>query len=115
MGDTETCTWTGASGTSYKYFVYELLHTFKKEQNGNYIYAKMVGKKWRPIYIGEGDLGERVSDNHHQAECIKSRNATHVHAHLNLKEQDRLDEEDDLLQNYPQAYKPKGCNEKTGG
>jgi hypothetical protein len=70
---------------------------------------------WIPIYIGEGDLGDRVSENHHKSNCIKVRGATHVHVHLNPVESDRKVEETDLLANYLNAYMPIGCNEKEGG
>ncbi len=106
------CGWVGKSGTRYPYFVYSLPESFKEGGDGNYIYAKLVESKWRPIYIGQGDLGERVSPNHHKAKCIADKGATHVHAHLNSKESDRLAEEKDLLVNYSQAYEPTGCNEK---
>ena len=114
MSSNPTCTWTGASGAKYTYHVRELPVSFKEGQDGNYIYAKTVNGKWHPIYIGQGDLGDRIGPNHHKAQCIASKGATHVHVHLNAKEQDRLDEEADLLANYSQAYEPTGCNEKTG-
>ena len=111
-----TCDWIGASNTKYTYEVHELPVSFEKNTDGNYIYAKVSSQnKWVPIYIGQGDLGDRVSDDHHQAACIKSKGPTDVHVHLNAKEQERLDEESDLLDRYTNAYKPKGCNEKAGG
>jgi hypothetical protein len=113
--ESKTTAWVGASGASYTYYVYTLPHSFKEGQDGNYIYAKLEDKKWKPVYIGEGDLGERVSDEHHQASCIKSKGATHIHAHLNTDEAARKAEEADLLKAHPEAYKPTGCNVKTGG
>lgn len=111
----QTCNWIGANGTSYKYHIHELPITFTKKQDGNYIYTKLVSGKWSPIYIGEGDLRDRVSPNHHKAKCIKKKGATHVHAHLNTLEENRKAEESDLLANYSQTYAPIGCNEKEGG
>ncbi len=116
MSDRETCNWTGVSGKTYKYYVYQLPASFDPNQDGNYIYTKINNNnKWVPIYIGEGDLDVRVGPNHHQASCINSKGATHVHVHLNSAKQDRLSEEQDLLANYTNAYKPNGCNERTGG
>lgn len=115
MDTNTTCNWIGTSGTTYTYHVYTLPQTFSKKQDGNYIYVTIVNNQWNPIYIGEGDLGERVSENHHQAECISKKGATHVHAHLNSSEKSRTSEESDLLANYTQSYSPTGCNEKTGG
>ncbi len=115
MADTQTCNWIGTSGTKYLYHVHQLPVSFNKNQDGNYIYTKIVNNKWTPIYIGQGDLGDRIGPNHHQATCISNKGATHVHVHRNPKEQDRLNEESDLLANYTNAYKPNGCNEKTSG
>ena len=116
MGDREKCIWTGASGTHYTYFVWLLPASFDPNQDGNYIFSKKNDQeRWVPIYIGQGDLADRVSDNHHQANCIRNKGATHVHVHLNPKEEDRTGEEEDLLARYTNAYKPYGCNEKEGG
>jgi hypothetical protein len=115
MSEQPICNWIGASGTSYKFYVWVLPVSFKENQNGNYIYSKKNAEgKWVPIYIGQGDLKDR-SENHHKASCINSKGATHVHVHLNPKEIDRLAEEKDLLGRYTNAYVPTGCNEKEGG
>lgn len=112
---TPTCDWTGVSGRVYRYFIHELPVNFNEGQNGNYIYVKILNGHWSPIYIGQGDLGERVGPSHHAAVCINSKGATHVHVHLTPNEQDRLNEERDLLARYTVAYKPTGCNERIGG
>ena len=111
-----TCIWKGKSNTEYTYYINELPVSFKGDQPGNYIYSKLKEKNlWVPIYIGEGNLGDRVSDDHHQASCIKSKGATHVHVHLNSSLPARQKEEGDLLGRYTNAYKPSGCNVKEGG
>lgn len=116
MAEHETCTWRGESGTDYTYYIWTLPADFKANQDGNYILSKRNDKGlWVPIYIGQGDLAERVSNDHHQADCIRKRGATHVHVHLNKQEKDRTAEEADLLARYTNAYKPYGCNEKEGG
>lgn len=110
------CLWIGASGTEYLYYVHQLPVNFDENQNGNYIYTKIINSKWSPIYIGQGDFNDRIGPNHHQADCIKNKGATHVHVRLNPKEQNRINEEEDLLANYyTSAYAPNGCNEKLGG
>jgi len=115
MPDHPTCVWTGASGKTYTYYIWNLPTSFKENQDGNYIYSKKNSEgKWVPIYIGQGDLKDRT-ENHHQAACISEKGATHIHVHLNAKEQDRLNEEEDLLANHSNAYKPTGCNERKGG
>ncbi len=116
MADTPTCNWKGASGVTYTYHIHELPVSLPKDNYGNYIYSKRSeANKWVPIYIGEGDLGDRVSDNHHQSTCIKSKGATHVHVHLNDSEAVGKAEETDLLARYTNALKPSGCNERPGG
>jgi hypothetical protein len=116
MADRETVIWTGTKGTPYKYWIYKLPANLKSGQDGNYIYAKMSNAQWQPLYIGQGDLGDRTDiDNHHQSACLKRKGATHVHARRNAKESDRKAEEADLLAAHPEAYQPTGCNEKEGG
>jgi len=112
MADLQEVKWPGSSGTPYIYYVYRLPHSFPEGQEGNYIFTKVVNNAWRPIYIGQGDLGDRISTNHHKWECIEEKGATHVHAHLNENESNREAEEDDLLNNFAHAYQPDGCNEK---
>jgi len=116
MADVPKCTWVGESGAKYIYFIHSLPITFDPGQNGNYIYSKKNDEgKWVPIYFGEGDLSGRVCEDHHQWACIMKKGATHVHEHLNPREEDRTAEEADLLANYTYAYKPNGCNEREGG
>jgi hypothetical protein len=108
--------WGGASGTAYTYNIHQLPVSFNPNQPGNYIFCKLNAQnQWVPIYIGEGDLGERISDKHHKWTCVKSKGATHVHEHLNAIESNRLAEEKDMLAGHPIAYAPYGCNEKIGG
>ena len=112
----KTCNWKGKSNTIYEYHIHELPASFNDDQPGNYIYSKLNDKNlWVPIYIGEGDLGDRISDDHHQATCIRRKGATHVHEHLNESQTARKKEEADLLARYTVAYKPNGCNVKKGG
>jgi hypothetical protein len=109
-----TCEWTGASGAKYNYYIFAIPPNFDPNQNGNYIYTKIVNNLWTPIYIGQGDLRDRTT-NHHKANCIASKGATHVHAKLTATEAARKSEEADLLAMYTNAYAPNGCNEKLGG
>lgn len=115
MANEPTVEWAGASGTKYKYWVYPRHPSVSEGFLGNYIYTKVVNKFWVPIYIGQGDLSVRCTNNHHQIECIDSKGATHVHLHLNANEAERLAEEKDLLSGHSSAYDPTGCNIKTGG
>jgi hypothetical protein len=83
---------------------------------GGYIYAKIdQANIWRPIYIGQGDIGVRCTQSHHQIECIDSKGATHVHLKVTPDEYIRKSQERDLLAAYPQAYAPTGCNQQGEG
>ena len=116
MADIQTVEWQGYSGQKYTYWVYKLPAKLASGQDGNYIYTNIVNKNWNPVYIGQGDLGDRTNiEKHHQSACLKRKAATHVHVHKNEKEENREAEEKDLLAAHPEAYKPKGCNEKEGG
>lgn len=116
MAEQLSCNWKGASGDSYKYFIYPLPQNFDADQNGNYIFTRPNAEmRWLPIYIGQGDFGDQIGDQHHKAACLASKGATYVHVHLNATQQARREEEADLLANYAQAYAPVGCNEKVGG
>lgn len=107
----DTVDWPGKSGKTYTHYIYELPYSFKDDQPGNYIFTRVESGSWIPVYIGQGDLGDRVGEGHHKWQCIKSKRATHVHAHLNKDETARLAEERDLLARHQEAYSPKGCNE----
>ena len=74
---------TGASGGQYTFYVYERHPKIIKGQMGGYIYTKIdQDNTWQPIYVGQGDIGVRCTENQHQIECIDSKGATHVHLKL---------------------------------
>ena len=82
MSEVPTCDWIGRSGQTYRYWIYSLPASFDPNQPGNYIiYARMDKQGyWMPIYVGQGDLNERVN-NHHQDQCLRQKGATHFHCH----------------------------------
>ena len=106
--------WTGASGKKYGYWVKKLPYHCNAGQDGNYMFCKVVSNEWVPVYIGQGDIDNRVNDPTHY-QCATGKSAQHVHVHTNSSERDRLAEEDDLLSNFHMAYEPTGCNRKLGG
>ena len=109
-----TYNWQGASGRIYRYYIYPRHPTITEGQVGNYIYSKRNAEgAWMPIYIGQGDLSIRAHEEHQHVGCINSKGATHIHAHVNANEADRLAEEDDLLAHHSEAYSPNGCNLKA--
>ena len=96
----DTCEWPGASGKTYKYYVYPFGHALLAEA-GNYIFAKNAGNQWVPLYIGETDnLDSRVS-THEKRDCVRQNGVTHIHAHLTPGNRSiRLAEETDIRGNY---------------
>lgn len=106
--------WTGASGKKYGYWEHKLPYNCKPGQDGNYIFSKLIGGIWYAVYIGEGDINDRVNEPEHY-QCATKKGATHVHVHTQANEQGRLAEEQDLLAGNPEAYDPTGCNQKDGG
>ena len=101
----ETCTWNGVA-SQYTYWVTSLDANFK-EESGNYIFAKRSGNHWTPVYIGQTDNLRRRLSNHDKEACVRQHGATHIHAHLNDNEQNRRDEEVDLIK----KWQPP-CNEQ---
>jgi hypothetical protein len=115
MVDHVTCAWTGASGKKYIYEVCLRHPEVTHNQPGNFIYARLdERKRWVPIYIGEGNLTQRAAMDRRVGACIEAHGATHVHVHVNFEKEDRIAEEKDLLEQFPQVYLPEGCNEKRG-
>jgi len=114
MGTTPDVYWGGASGAQYSYWSHPLPFSCDPRQNGNYIFAKISNNVWVPVYIGQGDLNDRINDPTHY-ECAILKGATHVHVHTNPTGLSRIVEERDLLAAHPSAYAPTGCNEKQGG
>ncbi len=106
--------WTGISGKRYGYWIQKLPFTFNPDQKGNYILARLFGRRWIPLYVGQGDLERSVHDPTNY-NCAISKGATHVHNHTNPNKADRLLEERDLLAGNSDFYAPRGCNQRIAG
>jgi len=88
--------WYGQSGHAYEYEVFDL-NTEWNEVPCNYIFAKPTSSGWVACYIGQtGNMKDRHS-RHHKRECAIRHGATHIHAHVNSLESNRLTEETDLV------------------
>lgn len=110
------CKWIGGSGRRYTYAIYRLPCRFHDGQFGNHIFAKLDKQgRWVPVFIGEGELARCASEEHELWHHIMARGATHFHCHLEPDQLRRLDEEDDLLARYVNAYQPFGCNIPSPG
>lgn len=116
MAEHPTCTWTGASGKKYVYEIHLRHPRMAPNEAGNFIYTRQdEHRRWVPVYIGQGNLTQRGGMDPPRLACVEAKGATHVHLHVNSKKEDRLAEQKDLLDNFPQAYSPDGCNEGPGG
>jgi len=82
MSEESTIMWPGLSGKEYKYWIYPIGSSFKKEP-GNYLFGKETRPGyWSSCYIGQTEnLDERLGDHEKEA-CAKRNGATHIHAHL---------------------------------
>jgi hypothetical protein len=108
--------WPTTNGNSLEFTEYPININFGVGQFGNYIFSKFNSSNntWLAIYIGEGDLKDRIAD-HINKGCITKKGATHIFIRLNTDEKGRFDDETRLLVGNPEAYEPNGCNDKKGG
>ena len=83
-----TCIWHGEDGTPYEYRVYDLYPKWN-DVPGNYIFAKLSGTMWVPLYIGEtSNFEQRLGPFHERWEEAQSNGMTHIHAHSGSKIQE---------------------------
>jgi hypothetical protein len=106
----DTCTWTGASGTTYLFYVYERPPAVPS-RGGNFIYAHMLTDKvWVPAYMGHGDLAICCENDAERLACIDGKGATHIHMRLAPMDAEQSAVTADLLDRYRNAHAPEGCN-----
>lgn len=104
------CSFRGASGADYSYYVFSL--NFKPNDNRfyNYLFASLSAEgNWIPLFIGQGDLKQYLSDRVRLRDVALT-GATHVLAHVSPHEQQRRMEALDMLASHPQAHAFSGCN-----
>jgi hypothetical protein len=96
----KTYNWAGLSGKKYEYKIFGM-DTNWSDVAGNYIFAKAINPDtWEAIYIGQSESLRSRLPTHNELPCIKRNGVTHIHAHVNKAEQDRINEEADLCANY---------------
>ena len=105
----ETFGWRGQSGKTYTYYIAELPWRPAPDQDGNYIFAKLINGIWHAVYIGQGDLQDRYDAALNES-CVSRKGATHYHRHLNSSAESRRQEESDLIAGNPECKHPNGCN-----
>jgi hypothetical protein len=93
--------WPGKSGKRYTYTVFPLDQAWN-DVPANYIFAKLTDRGWSPVYFGESERLKTRHISHEKELCAKRNGATHIHAHKSsAQKQERLDEETDLRNNFP--------------
>ncbi len=92
--------WRGRSGKEYAYELYTIGQAFN-DVGANYIFTRETSPgSWRAVYIGQTSmLGTRIAQ-HDKLTCVRREGASHICAHRNDDERNRLVEERDLLNNY---------------
>ncbi|TNE29081.1 MAG: hypothetical protein EP346_07035 [Bacteroidetes bacterium] len=107
--------WTGASGKTYIFDVFDKLTSFK-EIDGNYIFARLKGLSyWEAVYIGQGDLKARTQDKEH-LQCASRNGFTHYHVLVESDVDLRKSIEEDLILNNPECLEENGgCNKSITG
>lgn len=107
-------TWKGKSGTPYDFEAHPKGTTFKNVDR-NYIFAQETQSGWNTIYIGEGNLKDRMQDKEH-LDCATKKGFTHYHVHTNSDEENRKFEETDLMSKHIGClFENGGCNKTSDG
>jgi hypothetical protein len=105
--------WTGKSGNVYRY--YEISFNNVPFNIGNYMFVRQIGQTFYALYIGEGNIKERINDKEH-LQCATKKGFTHIFAHENMYEQSRKFEENDLVQEHTECWVENGgCNATHNG
>lgn len=108
--------WTGASGKVYRMEAFSLDTVVKPGISGNYVFGELNedGTKIRAIYIGEGNLQDRINFRIREGR-VQEKGCNCFCAMINEDEDSRKEIEDDLLASNPNSNEPIGCNIKPGG
>ncbi len=110
----EDSTWIVSNNKSYTFKDYSIDHVFDDKLVGNYIFAKRYNNRLKAIYIGEGEIKNRVSYRINDG-CVIRKGADVICVMENYNESSRKQIESDLLATNIDSYSPTGCNIKFGG
>lgn len=105
MAKLSTVTFTGASGKTYSFNVYEWGTNFKKDYGAVYFVTKRIkkaagGYSHTKIYVGQTeDLSTRF-DDHHKQDCFDTHKKNCVCVHGEQDKDTRLEIEKDLVDKY---------------
>ncbi len=101
--------WSGGTGEQYFHIIHKMPCRPYSNNEGNYVFAKLVDDNWQAVYIGEGKLRDRY-DEAMNKECVTDKDATHYHWHLNADADERFYEEADMIDGNDECMEPTGCN-----
>ncbi len=105
MAKLGTVTFTGASGSKYKFNSYKFGSNFKENYSAVYFITNRHqnddgGYSHERIYVGQTeDLSTRF-DDHHKQDCFDQEDANCICIYGEQNENTRLDIEQDLIDNY---------------
>ncbi|MSO66147.1 MAG: hypothetical protein EXQ85_10235 [Alphaproteobacteria bacterium] len=109
----ETEKWYGASGRGWVFTVSALPCAVEPAgRNGNFVFCRRDGNRWRAIYIGEGELETTVATLQRDS-CVAGKGATHVHWRFTGGGPPMRGEIDaDLRAGNAECRAPSGCNQE---
>lgn len=108
----ETINWPGQSGQKYPMVLYELPCSTQFDGDGVYIMCQLAKGQWQAVFIGHGDLSERIAVAQ-KDRGIYRKGATHVCVgYAQGAKTERQAIVDDLLSLHLEAYAPTGCNQR---
>src|SRR5437870_2468289 len=70
---------TGKSGTTYKFSIYQLPHSFTVKRGAIYLFIKILHQSFHvPIYLGITDDLKELAMSHDEEKIINKNGATHI-------------------------------------
>ena len=93
-----TCNWPLGNGQQLEFTVYGA-NTNWNNNSGLYIFAYLIGNRWRAVYVGQTDNFNSRLPNHDSLDEAVRKGATHIHAIVVPLQSNRNTWEKMLIQN----------------
>jgi predicted GIY-YIG superfamily endonuclease len=78
--ETSTCSWPIGPGQTLTFTIYDYDATQWKTVGGLYIFARVDGDRWDPLYVGKTENFRTRIPSHERWDEARRLGATHVHA-----------------------------------
>ena len=78
--DIATCSWAAGPGQTLTFTIYDYYATQWKTVGGLYIFARVAGNGWDPLYVGRTENFRTRIPSHEMWDEARRLGATHVHA-----------------------------------